>query len=847
MRRLEFCVSVLLCLVSAVALYAHELDTSLVQAVKAVQGYRWGDVPNPVQDLDRILETLSEDAACRNLVATILARGLSGEGTLEGRDILCRRLSRWATEEQVPLLALLLLDEDLGHMALYVLLPMQTPLVDLALLDALSHAQGKTRIGILHALGSRRVRQAIPCLKRFLSNDDPMIVEAAARALGSMADRRSVRALRKASEKVHPKIRGVVLDALLDGAEAWAVEGRKSRSLKYFRWIYENEEGLLKASALRGLLLYQSEDPADLLVDSLTSEDPFVVAMALELMRDLPSENLIVKLDPVLPNLDPSIQTLVVTALKERGDERALPLIQQAMDVRQERVSVAVFRAVGLLGSEEEISWLLNRAAMALGNKETTEAVSWALSRLRGQGVDEELIGALKDKEPARQTLLVNALSQRGATCSLPALMTLAWKAQDTLSREVFRAIRNLGSEKDLDAVLDLLLRGDVSIRQEAERTALTLALKASDRQEVVGWVRDRMERIEEEGLIVSLTSILGGLPCEQSLDILMDLAQRDSRSHVQLAVTRSLGAWPDDAPLETLRAWVKHGEDDAQRVLALRGFIRMVGSNEARSVNEALQLYRWAFEVAPSLQEKRMVLSNVGRLGTLEAMEWVISFLDQEDLKKESEAALLRICQNCMGVHFGPTKRTLERLRDESEDQEVRIQAEQNLKTMAEFGDFITPWEVSPAYVREGAHCYELFDIPFPPEENPDLVPWRPLSAGSDPSRPWVVDILSVLPGEHRVAYVRTRIWSEKERDLVLELGTDDGVKVWLEQEMIHQNNTARPLAKAQEVLAVTLKPGWNDLLLKVTQNIMGWEICAVFKEKDGSPAQGLQYGIGR
>ena len=47
-----------------------------------------------------------------------------------------------------------------------------------------------------------------------------------------------------------------------------------------------------------------------------------------------------------------------------------------------------------------------------------------------------------------------------------------------------------------------------------------------------------------------------------------------------------------------------------------------------------------------------------------------------------------------------------------------------------------------------------QLFDQPFPPED-PSLgqAKWEPISAGTDPARPFVVDILKRFPGESRVA----------------------------------------------------------------------------------------------
>ena len=75
------------------------------------------------------------------------------------------------------------------------------------------------------------------------------------------------------------------------------------------------------------------------------------------------------------------------------------------------------------------------------------------------------------------------------------------------------------------------------------------------------------------------------------------------------------------------------------------------------------------------------------------------------------------------------------------------------------------------------------------------------------------------------------------------LELGTDDGVKVWFNDTVVHTNNTFRGLQPGSDKVNVTLKTGWNPLLLKVTQLNQGWAFCARFVKPDGSHLDGLQF----
>ena len=75
-----------------------------------------------------------------------------------------------------------------------------------------------------------------------------------------------------------------------------------------------------------------------------------------------------------------------------------------------------------------------------------------------------------------------------------------------------------------------------------------------------------------------------------------------------------------------------------------------------------------------------------------------------------------------------------------------------------------------------------------------------------------------------------------------MLELGSDDGVKVWVNEKQVYAQNVARALQPGSDKVKVELNRGWNSILLKITQNNQGWEFCARLRKADGSQLEGLQ-----
>jgi len=97
----------------------------------------------------------------------------------------------------------------------------------------------------------------------------------------------------------------------------------------------------------------------------------------------------------------------------------------------------------------------------------------------------------------------------------------------------------------------------------------------------------------------------------------------------------------------------------------------------------------------------------------------------------------------------------------------------------------------------------------------------------------------------DNAAAYLRCRVWADKKRQAVLELGSDDGVKVWLNGELVHEKNIGRPLKPGEDAEQVTLKAEWNDLLLKVTNGGGGWEACVCLVDKDGNLLKGVRESV--
>ena len=139
----------------------------------------------------------------------------------------------------------------------------------------------------------------------------------------------------------------------------------------------------------------------------------------------------------------------------------------------------------------------------------------------------------------------------------------------------------------------------------------------------------------------------------------------------------------------------------------------------------------------------------------------------------------------------------------------------------------YLDDWEMAGPYTQEEKKCHELFDIAFDPERPNSQVQWGSLPMNPFAENPVYLDLQKMLKdGAQMVGYLRTQIESDRRASARLEIFSDDGVKAWLNGELIHANNVSRGIQLKPDAIEVTLKKGTNVLMLKITQDGGPWGV---------------------
>jgi len=99
--------------------------------------------------------------------------------------------------------------------------------------------------------------------------------------------------------------------------------------------------------------------------------------------------------------------------------------------------------------------------------------------------------------------------------------------------------------------------------------------------------------------------------------------------------------------------------------------------------------------------------------------------------------------------------------------------------------------------------------------------VKWKRLKPAADGT----VDFVGSLSGKNEVVgYAFCFVPSEEDVAASIELGSDDGVRLWINEKLVHDNHEHRGINPGEDKVIVKLRKGLNRCLVKVDQGTGGW-----------------------
>jgi len=753
----------------------------------------------------------------------------------------CVKLRVVGTVKAVPALAALLGQERTAQAARYALEGMPFPEAVTALRQALGATSGLIKAGIIDSLGWRHDAAAVPLLTPLLSDADATIASAAATALGRIGGGDAAGALmglvrgNQAPSQAPPAVRVAAMESLLAYAQEILGGGDTNRAMALFSVLSpppppgpEN----VRIAAWRGRVMADASGRGERVMAALSGQDRLLHAAALKVVRELKDAAVIEACVRQWASL-PADSQLAVLDAQVQLDPHSLSVVRTATQSPHLSVRVAAWQAMAELGDASAIPALAKAAAA--GETAERDAARDTLARLRGPGVREALLEQLAGAEPPEKAELLRALGERGDTEAASVLLQNADLGPEPARLAALESLRKLALAATFTPLLGLAAKSKSEAECEPVLKALYAVTQAShDKDRLTRSLLETMGRIAgaERRRVLPLLSELGTVAALEAAQA----AARDADPELAKEAVRVLSQWPNAAPAAGLLELARASAEPGLGVLALRGCIQVAGQEPDAA--KRLEMLRQAMAAARRPEEKKQALGGIGQVSTPEALRTALAELAEPGLGNEAGLAALRIAEKLAGANPKLAAEAAEQVLAQCKTPDVVKRAWAMRGKPAGAGPFIQDWQVCGPYRQAGIiGAVALFDIAFGPEKAGEAAQWKAMPRGD------VANLSGAFPDEMNcVAYLKTRIVAPEECDAALLLGSDDGVKAWLNGAVVHSNNVDRGLVADQDMAPIRLKKGANELMLKITQGGGGWAACARVIGTDGKPVRGLR-----
>jgi HEAT repeat protein len=646
------------------------------QKLAAIVNYERGMSREPLIAVEKLIRESQNQPELRKHIELRLAE-LLDEATLESKSFICRQLWFIGTADSVPAIAKLLLDEKTADIACYAIGQNPSEEAGKALREALNKVSPTVQIRIINLLGDRDDNQSIEAIGKLVFGKERQVGEAAVAALGKIGGERAIKLLVEARVKGDSELRFAATDAYLRCAEDLMFDGETKQATEIYKELAgKNESPIIRSAAIKGLADSGEQEIVPLVVSALRDENRMVRTTARSCVRTTEGKGVTEQFAGELSKMSPNEQVLLTGALADRGDAAALPSIIAVGNSTNPEVRKAVLQAVGKLGDDSFVEYLVEAAAKGLSPEENSTAIN-SLMLLRGNRVDAAIVRSMRSSEANLRCQLIQVLTERLAVKTVPALLSEAANPDRKVRQAAFKALGRLASEKDLPSLIKLLVKmEDSSSRRSVERAVIVVSRKISQPDKQADAVLAGLRGEKNVAVRCSLLQVLGGIANVKALGTL-EKASKETHPAVQDTSIRALAKWPNAGAAEVLLEIYSKTQNNIHRQLTLRGFVRLLALPvQGRPVEKTLELCRKAMKQAKSSPEQKLVLAGLSNVNDPGALEIIEPLLQVEAIRIEAGMAAIKIAKSIMETHSEQVKIAMNKLLAVSKNEKLRKQA---------------------------------------------------------------------------------------------------------------------------------------------------------------------------
>jgi HEAT repeat protein len=336
----------------------------------------------------------------------------------------------------------------------------------------------------------------------------------------------------------------------------------------------------------------------------------------------------------LLGSLPDEKKASLITVLGARGDKAALNSIAACLSSTNEGVRNAALAAVVKVGDAGIVPTLLGMSGGATD----------AIAKMTDPGIDDALIKALEDnklKVPA-----IKALAARTCFAGRPKLLDLLRDDEAAVRSAAWAGLGSLATEEDITQITQTAF----AIKDPAElacgvTAARDICARAADKAKCFDVIAAYYEGTTDaaKATIIELASLVGSPP---ALDLVKKALKSENKELHGKAV-RSLAAWCNEGAATELLELAKGAPEEVERILALRGYIRIAGLEQiGLNANQRSEMFKTAAELATRADEKKLIIGGMQKTKTAVTLAIVSKYMDEPALKNEAEQYAITVVE---------------------------------------------------------------------------------------------------------------------------------------------------------------------------------------------------------
>jgi hypothetical protein len=340
-------------------------------------------------------------------------------------------------------------------------------------------------------------------------------------------------------------------------------------------------------------------------------------------------------------------------------------------------------KALSLSGDAETALLFAGVAAGTKGLVRSTARNS--LDRLNAPGTDKLIINSIPESDDSRKAELIRSTSSRYITSASSLIIGELQSSNADVRIASIKALKDIGSPDQLNTLINYHLKASTNDEvKELENTIVAISKRIPDTQSQAGFLLSNMDKLNDDNIKSSYLEMMGKIGDPKSLPVLRT-ALKGTNDELKTSAIRGLSDWPDLKSADDLLDIASSSKNKIHRALAFRGYVDLLIQDKSLDRETKTEMYEEAMKLAETATEKQQVLSGLVKIPTLQGLQFVLPYLDDPEVKDESEIALLRISRRLADDYPQDILPVIKKVKEQTSNENIIEQINQLISKIKE------------------------------------------------------------------------------------------------------------------------------------------------------------------